>query len=472
MTPTATPFHWRFDHGNLMAPRLEGFGLSVDDLTGKLAERFAAARGIVDGWQADGRLGFIDLPDSSAADDSSRLAERVGTNVRDVVVLGIGGSALGSRALRDALGGVRWNEESPERRRGRPRLHVLDNPDPDFYRATVAGLDPSTTLVNVISKSGGTGETLALYQTLRVWMERALSEAETRDRLVFTTDPTRGPLRAIAQREGIATLDVPANVGGRFSVLSAVGLFPAALLGFDVAALLDGARQMEVASREPVLARNPAALFAGALHSLDVDHGCSVHVLMPYRSRLATLALWFQQLWAESLGKVRADGVHVGPTPLPGVGASDQHAQVQLFMEGPRDKVVVFVAAPSAFDEIIPNRHPEEAALSLLSGHGLGELLEIERVATAEALRQAGRPNATLELGGCDEVHMGAILHLLQRATVFAGGLYDIDPLDQPGVELGKQLTRARLANQATGEPSADTVGHSWVLEGGTPGAS
>lgn len=278
---TQAPIRWQVDFTNLMAPHLSGFGLDPDQVVGALAERFTNAMDVVMGWRGDGRLGFVDLPESDGAIESQRLAERAVGGVHDVIVLGIGGSALGTRTVRDALGGVRWNEWSPEQRGGRPRLHVLDNPDPDLYRTTMAGIDPRTTLVNVVSKSGGTAETLALYQVVRSWMEREIGHADTRERLVFTTDPERGPLRAIAAEEGIATLDVPPNVGGRFSVLTPVGLFPAALLGFDPTEMLRGAREMERAASRSELLSNPAALLAVALHWFDQDAGCPIHVLMP-----------------------------------------------------------------------------------------------------------------------------------------------------------------------------------------------
>lgn len=457
---------WNLDYGNLMAPRLGGVGVTEAALDEELVERFGKAHDTVQQWHEAGRLGFIDLPASDGAAACQRVAEALPAGTTDVLVLGIGGSALGTRTVRDALAGVRWNEESPERRGGRPRLHVLDNPDPELYRAVVGGVDPASTVVNVVSKSGGTSETLALYQAVRAWMADA--GGDLGPRFVFTTDPERGPLRAIASAEGIATLDVPPNVGGRFSVLSPVGLFPATVLGLDAQGLLDGAAAMEEQARSPELRANAPGLFATALHALHEGHGFPIHVLMPYRSGLATLALWFQQLWAESLGKVRPDGTHVGPTPLPGVGASDQHAQVQLFMEGPADKVVCFVSAPDPDDVLIPAVHPDHAGLDLLAGHGLGALLDIEREATAEALRQARRPNMTLHLEKVDAVHLGALFHFFQRATVFAGALYGVDPLDQPGVELGKELTRARLADSATARSEGDSGASRWRVEGGT----
>jgi len=264
---------------------------------------------------------------------------------------------------------------------------------------------------------------------------------QVRGHFLFTTDPTQGALRRIAEAEGIPTLPVPPNVGGRFSVLSPVGLWPAAVTGVDINALLAGAGAMAEKCGTDALAANPAGLFATLLWAADVEGGKPIHVLMPYSDRLRSLALWFQQLWAESLGKGMS-----GPTPLPAVGATDQHSQVQLFMEGPKDKVVVFVAVRDVGDPItIPSLHGEIGELGYLGGHTLGELLEAERRATAEALRQAGRPSLTLELERVDAGALGALLMMLQIATVYAGALYGVDPLDQPGVELGKRLTYGLL---------------------------
>ena len=229
---------------------------------------------------------------------------------------------------------------------------------------------------------------------------------------------------------------MPPNVGGRYSVLSPAGLWPAAAVGVDLDALLAGARAMAERCMGEALLANPAGLFATLLHAADVEQGRNVHVLMPYGDRLRSLALWFQQLWAESLGKELK-----GPTPLPALGATDQHSQVQLFMEGPHDKVVVFVAAAEAGEGVpIPRLHGETEELGYLGGHTLGALLDAERRATTEALRRAGRPSLTLELGRIDAYSVGALSMLFQIATVYAGALYGVDPLDQPGVELGKRL--------------------------------
>ncbi|MBT8403072.1 MAG: glucose-6-phosphate isomerase, partial [Gemmatimonadetes bacterium] len=334
------------DLSHVLAAAVGPSGIDPDRLEedGDLQRRFESALETVAAWKEEGRLGFLDLP--YARDTSRRvaeLAESFGQWFEDVVVLGIGGSGLGAIALREALLGPGWNERDDEERGYYPRLHVLDNPDPATVDALLGRLDLRKTLFVVISKSGSTAETMAQYLVARERVGLVVDPESLRGHFLFITDPEKGVLRTIADAEGIPTLPVPDNVGGRFSVLSPVGLLPAAVCGIDIEALLDGAAEMEAACREPAPARNPAGALATLLHSADTEYGQSIHVLMAYADRLRAFTLWFQQLWAESLGKVKGDG-NVGPTPLPAVGATDQHAQVQLFMEGPRDKVVVFLA--------------------------------------------------------------------------------------------------------------------------------
>src|SRR5690606_10420752 len=280
-----------------------------------------------------------------------------------------------------------------------PRLMVLENVDPTTVRATLDRLDPRRTLVNVISKSGGTAETMAQYLVVRAWIEEALGEPG-HGHFIFTTDPERGALRELAQRDGIPTLQVPPAVGGRFSVLSPVGLLPAALVGTAMAALLRGAgRAVERASADELRA-NPAALYAALHWAGDTQLGARIHVLLPYTDRLRDAADWYRQLWAESLGKRvnrRGDVVHAGPTPVGAVGATDQHSQVQLFMEGPHDKVITFAVVDDlGVDVPIPPQPDLPADLSYLPGHTLGGLLRAEYEATSAALSRMGRMNCTL----------------------------------------------------------------------------
>lgn len=249
-------------------------------------------------------------------------------------------------------------------------------------------------------------------------------------------------------------------------MLSPVGLLPAAVTGIDIAQLLAGAAEMEERCRSPELLQNPAGVIATLLHSAATELGMPIHVMMPYSDRLRSFALWFQQIWAESLGKIREKGDgerHIGPTPLPAVGATDQHSQVQLFMEGPRDKVVLFLAVERTPDPVaIPDLHPEMPGLSYLGGLTLGELLNAERRATIEALRQRGRPSMTVEVEELTAHTLGGLFMLFEIATVFAGALYGIDPLNQPGVELGKDLTYGLLGREGYPAPTLGTGDPRW----------
>ena len=446
----------RIDFTNMMAGAVEG---GFDEAAWQRArDAFAAAHAEFDRRRAAGELGFVDLATASGGiGELRRFADGAGQAFSDIVVLGIGGSALGTVALRTALRPPFWNALDDEQREFYPRLHVLDNVDPVTIAAVLDRLELGRTLFLVISKSGGTAETMAQYLIVRARLESALGEGFARH-LVFITDPEKGALRAIARREGIATLDVPPSVGGRFSVLSPVGLLPAALVGIDIEALLRGAGEMLERARTADIAENPAGSFATLQWLADHERSLNIHVVMPYADGLRDIGAWFVQLWAESLGKIRPDGTPVGPTPLAAVGATDQHSQVQLFMEGPRDKTVTFLTVAEAEMELeIPVLHADVPELAYLGGHSLGELLNAERRATAAALAQRGRPNMTITLDQLDAAHVGGLIMLLELATVYAGALYGVNPLDQPGVELGKRYTYALM-----GRADAEAARREW----------
>lgn len=450
------------DFNNALSTALDGAGVTPEELEGPLAERFQDAFRQVDGRRRTGEMGFFELPsDRSTAATVQEVADGFGQWFENLVILGIGGSGLGAVTLRDGLLGAAWNERTDESRSYFPRIYVLDNPDPDTTGALLQRLDLRKTLVNVVSKSGTTAETMALYLVVREQMARVVEPERMAGHFLFTTDPERGVLRALAEKEGVPTLAIPPNVGGRFSVLTPVGLFPAAITGTPAHELLDGAAATLDRCSSPNLLRNPAGLLATLLHAHHVQHGRPIHVLMPYANSLRSLTLWFQQLWAESLGKVRGDQ-HVGPTPLPAVGATDQHAQVQLFMEGPKDKVVVFVKAEPTADVGIPALEGGPAALAYLGGNTLGQLLDAERRATAEALRRRGRPSMTLEMGQVNAHSLGGMFMFLQLATVYAGALYGVDPLDQPGVELGKVLTYGLMGREGFDAPALPEPDPRW----------
>ena len=453
------------DYTNMMAPPIQG-GITAAEWKDVTA-RFRAAHAGVDKLHADGVLGFLDLPDDKALHAQVTsfvrgLRDRDGAgSLTDVVVLGIGGSALGPIALRTSLRPPHWNLLSDEARAGEPRLHVLDNVDPANITSLLDRLDLHRALFVVISKSGGTAETMAQYLVVRGRLDAALGRKGARQRLVFVTDPKKGALRTIANAEGIAALDIPPNVGGRFSVLTPVGILPAALIGIDTAALLAGAGRMRDRCRAATLTENIAGAFAALQFLADTKHQRPIQVLMPYSDALRDMADWFVQLWAESLGKHRKpDDAGVGPTPLGALGATDQHSKVQLFMEGPPDKTVTFIGVEKGVPAVeIPRLHADVPELAYLGGHQLGELLDVERRATAGALARRGRPNMTLTLERVDAAHVGELMMLFEIATAYAGQLYGVNAFDQPGVELGKQFTYAML-----GRTDAEQARQEWNL--------
>ena len=458
----------RLNYGNLVSPRV-ATGISSEHLDGALSKRFKEVMAAVDACRSAGDFGFFDLPYASeAAKQVVVLAEGCGQSFADVVVLGIGGSGLGARTLRDALLGPAWNDCSSEERGHYPRLHVLDNPDPETLGVLFTHINPAKTLFNVVSKSGETVETLTQYLVARDWVANSVGEENAVGHFLFTTDPNRGPLRHIAETEGVQTLPLPANVGGRFSVLSPAGLFPAAVCGVDIEALLRGAAHMDERCRTYELKENPAGVLASLLHKAHMEHGQKIHVLMPYADRLSSTSLWFQQLWAESLGKHRSmdeEGHGTGPTPLVALGARDQHSLLQLFMEGPRDKVVIFIKVEDhGSPMVIPDRHPGLKELSYLGGSTMGQLLDAEWRATAEALRRAGCPNATIHIPAVRGDAVGQLLMMLEIATVIAAELYGVDPLGQPGVELGKLLTYDLMGREGSETPEIDDSDFRWFI--------
>jgi glucose-6-phosphate isomerase len=412
-----------------------------------LAALAPAAKAAFDAFEArrgSGEVGFADLPkDAAAAEDAVRLAKELAGRFENLLVLGIGGSSLGGRAIVSALCHP-FHNLLPRERRGAMRIFFPDNSDPATFEALLGTLDLGETCFATVTKSGGTAETMAQHLALRERCVGRFGEDGYRERCVLVTDPEKGALRAIARAERLRALSVPASIGGRFSALSAVGLLPAAAAGVDVTDLLAGAAAMEARCRTGATAENPALLYAAALHLMDRRKGRRIHVLMPYADALRDTGDWFVQLWAESLGK-RPD---VGPTPFRAVGATDQHSSLQLMMEGPHDKVVTFVrvARPRADVSMsVPEAYRAHAEIAYLDGHTMGELIEAERRASEAALRKAGRPTLSIELPRLDARAMGELLMMLELATAYAGGLYGVNAFDQPGVEAGKRYAQGLL---------------------------
>jgi len=443
----------RLDYSNMM---ISPGGIDPKTWT-TAGKRFADAMRGFDSLRKSGAVGFVDLPDDRRLlEQVTRFSAAARGSYDDVVILGIGGSALGPIALRTALRPSGWNMLDEKARGGFPRLQVLDNVDPETIAALLDRLQLARTLFIVTSKSGGTAETMA--QFLIVHDRIVAAKLDMTKQMVFVTDPKQGALRPLAERLRVPALDIPPSVGGRFSVLSPVGTLPTALIGIDVKSLLAGAGEMARRCENPELGTNPAGVYALLQWLADTQLKKSVAVFMPYSDPLRDFAAWFVQLWAESLGKKRADGSSVGSTPIAALGATDQHAQVQLFMEGPADKTVTFVAVKERRTDVkIPAAFADVRELGYLAGHTLAELIDIEQRATAGALARRERPNMTIHLDRVDAAHVGELMMFLEIATAYAGQLYGIDAFNQPGVELGKQFAYALL-----GRPGADAAKKEW----------
>lgn len=374
----------------------------------------------------------------------------------NILVLGIGGSALGGIAVTEALLKPFWNLLTPEQRNGLPRIFFLDNIDPDYMSGLLSTLDLSKTLVNVITKSGSTAETMSQFMIVKNILEQELGD-NYRYNIVATTDKKTGILRQISEQEGYKTFVVPDDVGGRFSVFSAVGLLPFALVGIDIDEIVNGIKDMDLALKNTDIKENIAAQNALIHYLMDTKKEKHLSVMMPYSSRLKYVSDWFVQLWAESLGKNKdkeGNDVNIGPTPIKALGATDQHSQVQLYNEGPNNKLINFIRV-GEFDTTleIPNIY-EYTGIGYLGGKTVNQLINAEADSTRVTLADYNRPSVTITLPKVNGYFVAQLLYMLEVQTAIAGELYNINTFNQPGVEQAKNYTYA-LMGRAGYEESA-----------------
>ena len=364
------------------------------------------------------------------------LAQKLKPHCKNLVVIGIGGSSLGLKAIHGALCGSNWNL-LPQSKRDGPRLFILDTIDPTTISTTIEIVkldDPDLqhTVDCVISKSG---ETIEIASNLMVALR------ELHDATFVAITGRVGSLREFAQEHDWDTLLVPDGVGGRFSVLSPVGLFPACMCGVNIEEMLDGAAAMSKICEKK--SDNPAAQLASFLISHAVEQR-PIQIMMPYDDGLTDLANWWVQLWAESLGKMNTKNQRVGPTPIAALGVRDQHSMLQLWREGPTDKVIGFVGVEHGRD-IDLGDHPIAPDMDWLSTKTMRKVLNAEQEATTEAVTDADQPTWTLTLPKVDACSVGQFFALWEIATAIAGRMLGVNTYDQPGVELGKQLTITKL---------------------------
>ncbi len=432
-------------------------GVTPGDLK-KITPSLEAAHKAIKEERSAGRHGFYDVyKDKTTLRAVKEMARRFKSDgIENLVILGIGGSALGTSALVTALRGPYYNLLTREQRRGCPRIFVMDNIDADSFQAMLDYCDPSTTLFNVISKSGGTAETLAQLLIVLGHLEKRLGKSAVSNHVLFTSDPPkrgakRSPLHAITRDYQLEGLEMPANVGGRFSVFTSVGLFPAAMLGMDIAALLGGCRAMDKRCSQFDLGSNPAYQRAAFQYIAYTKKNKSLSVMMPYSDALRDIADWYRQLWAESLGKripasAEQEAHFVGQTPIKALGVTDQHSQLQLYLEGPNDKIhSILQVKKSRVSLPIPQNAQTPESLAYLKNRSMNELLRAECIATMDALEEAERPVMTVTLPSVEEHTLGQLLYLFQYETSVMGKLLGLNPYDQPAVERIKVLTRKTM---------------------------
>ena len=430
----------RLDFNNVMQDFIDG-GFSqknFDDLSDKITN----AANQLDFKRANGQMDWRNLPYNQPVDEILDYAAQVQKNFESIVVLGIGGSALGPIALQQAINHPYYNE-LPHEKRKFPKFYVADNVDPERLVYLFDVIDLAKTLFIVISKSGSTSETMSQFMIIKDMLEKELGKENAKSHIVCITDSEKGNLIKIAKNENYKTFYIPAGVGGRFSQLSPVGLLPAAICGIDIKELLAGAAFMDEACKNNPQ-KNIAAMYA-TINYLAMQNGQNITVMMPYADSLKYISDWYAQLWAESLGKsVDNDGkvVNVGQTPVKALGVTDQHSQIQLYNEGPYDKIITFISVENYRETItIPKIFEDMPAVGFLGGATHNELIQVEHYTTERALAKLNRMNMTIILPHVNEFVIGQLFYMLEVATAFAGELLNINAFNQPGVEEAKNLT-------------------------------
>ncbi|XGI82913.1 glucose-6-phosphate isomerase [Halorutilales archaeon Cl-col2-1] len=429
----------RVDLSNTLEERVGDHGLSDDDLD-ELDESLSEVHETLQRGREEGKFGyaFADLPRHVDIEEIQRVADDLRDDFGFLVNIGVGGSALGGAALTNSL-------------RPDSNVYFPDNLDPDLIGEVLNSVSLENTVFNVVSKSGSTAETAANFLVMRDELEK--EGLDWRDHVVVTTG-TDGILRDLVEREDLRSFEVPEDVPGRFSALSPVGLFSAAFAGADIERIVEGALGARERCSEESVYDNPGYALGGVSYLLDTRGDKTMSVMMPYSERLFSFVEWYAQLWAESLGKRREDGseVNVGQSPVKSMGITDQHSQLQLFVDGPNNKLINLVRVKeSDYEFEIPGVDGSSEGddylddYSYLSGHSLSDLMDVELSAIEAALVESNRPNLSVELDSVNEFCMGELLYTYETAVVAAAELYGVDAFDQPGVELGKKATYSLL---------------------------
>lgn len=392
-----------------------------------------------------GHLQFINLPfERKYAKECYEYAQKRMGKYDNFVVLGIGGSALGNIALLTALQHPYYNLLTKRERNNLPKIFILDNIDPDQIGAFLDIIDIKKTLFNVISKSGETAETMSQFLIFYDLLKKKIGN-NVKNNLVITTDEKKGFLRKIIEKENYDSFIVPDGVGGRFSILTPVGLLSSAFAGINLINLLNGAKSIIEMFFSKNFLKNPIILNSVFHYHFYKYLHKDISVMMSYSYRLKDFTDWYRQLWAESLGKkfnIKGKQIYTGQTPIKALGVTDQHSQVQLYTEGPNNKIFTILQVQKWNKTIkIPKLFNDIEGLSYLGGSTLNNLMMFERIGTEYALAKASRPTCKIIFPEINPYTIGQFIMFYELQTVFTGKLLQINPFDQPGVEAGKKAT-------------------------------
>lgn len=448
----------KINFNNMLLSNVGEYGIRPEEVE-KAAVKIAQVHAAMN--EKKSAMAWRSLPynQDELVEDMLAEAKRINDTFESFVVLGIGGSALGSKALFTGTKHLKYNE-LPREKRGGARFYVADNVDPDGINALFDILDVKKTCFHIITKSGNTVETMSQFMIVLSMLKEKLGD-KFESNIVLTTDKEKGILKKISNQYGFKTYTVPDGVGGRFSVLCPVGLLSAAVLNIDIKALFDGAKAMDALCTKEDVYENPAYMYAMLMY-IAMQKGANISVMMPYADGLLNMAEWYAQLWAESLGKQEDNHgktVHYGQTPVRALGVTDQHSQIQLYTEGPFDKVVTFIDVKEFNTTVTVGRAPIDMMdASYIEGQTLNKLIAAEMQATEYAVKKAGKMNMRITIDQMDAWSIGALFFFFEMATAAAGEFLEIDAFDQPGVEEGKIATFALMGREGY-EEKAEELG-------------
>jgi glucose-6-phosphate isomerase len=413
-----------------------------------LVAKFPYHHANVDELRANGECAFFDLPYQDQSELKAAIKKHSG-QWDNLVIVGVGGSSLAARCLLGALAHGSYNDQEPKARKNAPRVFFADNPDAQYLSDLIEVLDLKRTLFQVVSKNGTSAETVCIWLWLSELIKKKAGKGALSNQVIFTTDREKSPLMEIAKQEKIETLAIPSNLPSRYGVLGNAGLFAAGLCGIDIDALLRGAGDMDKRCRHGDAMNNPAYMHALIHYLLTRKRRKTMHTTFSFSNRLHAVGEWYTHLSSVSLGKMlnrKGKAVHVGPSPVAARGNFDLHGQMQLFCEGPFDKVVTFIMAKQHGPTLVaPASYPKLEALSHLQNADFTTLMEYGYFGAEQHITAAGRPNMAIQLDEIDPANIGRLIFMLQLSSVMSAELYGIDPFDQPGVEHSKHATFAQF---------------------------